>query len=84
MHRHGDPFSRGKVRIAQCEAKLHLSVQCEFDLTFDDRPVSDAAYGRNAARNLCGITLCLKAADGDRTLADRLDVAVRAKERGDE
>ncbi len=56
----------------------------EVDLALDDGAVGDAADGRHAAHDLGGFALGLEAADRDRALADRIDVAVGAEQRRDQ
>ena len=48
------------------------------------RAVGDAADGRHAAHDLGGFALGLEAADRDRALADRIDVAVGGEQRRDQ
>ena len=48
------------------------------------RAVGDAADGRHAARDLGGFAFGLEAADRERALRDRIDVAVGAEQRRDQ
>ena len=59
-------------------------VERELDLALDDRAVGDAADGRHAARDLGGLAFGLEAADRERALRHRVDVAVGAEQRRDQ
>ena len=58
--------------------------QREFDFALDDGAVRQPAHGRHAARDLRRFALGLKAADGQRALRDRIDIAVGAEQRRDQ
>ena len=84
VDRGGDALGRGEVGVAQREPHLVEPVEREIDLALDDGAVGDAADGRHAARDLRGLAFGLEAADRERALRDRIDIAVGAEQRRDE
>ena len=80
----GDALGGGEVGIAQREPQVRQPVEREIDLALDDRAVGDAADGRHAAHDLGGLALGLEAADRERALRHRIDVAVGAEQRRDQ
>ena len=80
----GDALGGGEVGVAQREANLLEPVERELDLALDDGAVGDAADGRHAAGDLGGVAFGLEAADRDRALRHRIDVAVGAEQRRDQ
>ena len=80
----GDPLGGREVGVAQGQPHLVELVERELDLALDDGAVGDPAHGRHAAHDLGGFAFGLEAADGDRALRDRIDVAVGAEQRGDQ
>ena len=84
VDRLGDPFGRGEVGIAQSKPQLTDAIEREFDLALDDGAVGQPSDGRHAAGDARALALGLKAADGQRALGDRIDVAVGAQERRDQ
>ena len=81
VDRDGDALGRGEVGIAQRQAQMAELGERELDLALDDGAVGHPADGRHAARDLGCFALGLEAADGERALGDRVDVAVGAEER---
>ncbi len=84
VDRGGDALGRGEVCVAQREPYVGQSIEREFDLALDERPVGDAADGGDAADDLGGFALGLETVDGDRALRHRIDVAVGAEQGGDQ
>ena len=70
--------------MAQREPHLVEPVEREVDLALDDGAVGDTADRRHAAHDLGGFAFGLETADRDRTLADRVDVAIGAQQRCDQ
>src|SRR6266436_6491125 len=84
VDRGGDALGGGEIGIAQREPHIGQAVEREFDLAFDDGAIGDAADSRHAAGDLGGFAFGLEAADRDRALRHRIDVAVGAEQGGDE
>ena len=76
-----DALGGGEIGIAQREAHIGQAVERELDLALDDGAVGDAADGRHAAGDLGGVAFGREAADRDRALRHRIDVAVGAEQR---
>ncbi len=84
VDRDGDALGRREVGVAQGKPQLADAVEREFDLAFDDGAVRQPADGRHAAGDLGGLAFGLEAADRQRALRDRIDIAVGAEQRRDQ
>ena len=80
----GDSPRGREIGIAQGDAHLRQLVEREFDLALDDRPGGDARRGRHPLGDAFGLAFGSEAADRERSLADRVDLAIGAVQRGDE
>ena len=81
VDRGGDALGGGEVGIAQRERSWLSRLSAKSISRSMMRAVGDAADGRHAAHDLGGLAFGLEAADRDRALADRVDVAVGAEQR---
>src|SRR5690242_17527607 len=84
IDRSRDAFRGREIRIPQCHPQLAKTVQCELDLTLDQRAIGDTADCWHATRDLGGVAFRLEAADRQRTLCNRTHIAIGAEQRCDE
>jgi hypothetical protein len=75
---------RGEIRIVQGDRTCCRSASAKGTSRSITAPAGDAAVGGRALGDGGGIALGAEAGDGDRALADRIDLAVGAHERGHE
>ncbi len=84
VDRGGNAFGGGEVGVAQRQPDIGQAIERELDLAFDDGAVGDPADRRHAAGDAGGGAFGRESGDRDRTLRNRVDVAVGAEQGGDQ